>query len=263
MKKTKCEKCGKEISNNNYKKHVQSCKNKTENNKIKIQDEWLQPNGKYKCPYCGKEYKKLGIKGHIWRYHTEEGKNFDPNRGYKNGSRKAWNKGLTKEIDERVKKYGESISNTFKQNLHPWLGKKHKKETIEKLSLAAVLNHKGGYKHVPYIKYTLKNGKEIELRGSYELRFAKWLDKNNIDWEYQKSISYIDKEGIKRYFAPDFYLTSINEFIDTKGTLFEEFREKMNFVKEQKGITIHLLFEDKLKALEKGEINLEDIIKKN
>ena len=58
MKKTKCEKCGKEISNNNYKKHVQSCKNKTENNKIKIQDEWLQPNGKYKCPYCGKEYKK-------------------------------------------------------------------------------------------------------------------------------------------------------------------------------------------------------------
>lgn len=34
----------------------------------------------------------------------------------------------------------------------------------------------------------------------------------------------------------------------------------MNFVKEQKGITIHLLFEDKLKALEKGEINLEDIV---
>lgn len=61
------------------------------------------------CPYCGKEFFKRGIKGHIWRIHTEDGQNFNPNRGYADGTRKAWNKGLTKETDCRVKKFGDTI----------------------------------------------------------------------------------------------------------------------------------------------------------
>ena len=55
--------------------------------KIKVLDEWKQENGKYKCPECGKEFKKYGIATHFWRMHTEEGKNCNPNIGYKNGTR--------------------------------------------------------------------------------------------------------------------------------------------------------------------------------
>jgi very-short-patch-repair endonuclease len=41
---------------------------------LEIKEEWIQENGKYKCPHCGRECSKFGIKNHIWRNHTEEGK---------------------------------------------------------------------------------------------------------------------------------------------------------------------------------------------
>jgi len=63
---------------------------------------------KIRCPYCGKEYFKKGIGTHIWRIHGK-GKGHDPNLGYKEGDRVVWNKGLTKDIDDRVKRYGEKI----------------------------------------------------------------------------------------------------------------------------------------------------------
>ena len=64
---------------------------------------------KYVCPNCGKEYSKKGIGSHFWRNHTEEGKQFNPNKEFYNGTRVAWNKGLTEETDERVGKYVETL----------------------------------------------------------------------------------------------------------------------------------------------------------
>ena len=55
MKKSLCDKCGKNITNNNFKKHVESCSPKI---------------------------KKI------------RGIDFDPNWGYVAGTRTAWNKGL-------------------------------------------------------------------------------------------------------------------------------------------------------------------------
>lgn len=76
--------------------------------------EFNEETNKYVCPHCGKEYSKYGIKTHIWRNHTEEGKKFDSNKGYKDGTRVAWNKGLTRETDERVRKGGETYKNRVK-----------------------------------------------------------------------------------------------------------------------------------------------------
>ena len=58
-----------------------------------------------RCKYCGKEYSKKGIGTHIWRNH-EGGKKHDPNKGYKDG-RMAWNKGLTKDLNESLKRSEE------------------------------------------------------------------------------------------------------------------------------------------------------------
>ena len=70
-----------------------------------VQMEFNEETNKYVCPHCGKEYSKMGIGTHIWRNHTEEGKKFNPNpnKGYYDVTRVAWNKGLTKETDERVR----------------------------------------------------------------------------------------------------------------------------------------------------------------
>ncbi len=111
--KKQCPKCNKEISLSNYVKHINSCNGEI-NNKILIQEEWLQENGLYKCPHCNKEYVKKGISYHIWKMHTEEGKLFDSNKGYKEGTRKIWNKGLTKETNKSIKQIGETYSNKIK-----------------------------------------------------------------------------------------------------------------------------------------------------
>jgi len=71
IKTTKCDRCGREIRNNNFSKHRNSC---------------------------------VGIKKKKVR-----GVDYDPNWGYKNGTRVAWNKGLTAETDERVKKNAEAM----------------------------------------------------------------------------------------------------------------------------------------------------------
>lgn len=97
-----------------------------------------EETNKYICPECGREYSKNGIGSHYWRNHTEEGQKFDPNcnREYIKGARVAWNKGLTKETDERVRKYGLTTSERYRNhiNIPPSLGKPHSEETKRKIS---------------------------------------------------------------------------------------------------------------------------------
>lgn len=219
---------------------------------IKFDKNWLQPNGKYKCPICGKEYSNKGIMTHIWRTHDEKGKLHkpDPNIGYKNGTRVGWNKGLNKNNDERIYKSAKSISKALKGKKRKQLSKEHK-EKISK-TLAKNNSHNGGYKRVPYIDYTLKNGKTIKLRDTYEIRMASYLDKNNIEWEYQNSIPYYDN-GQLRHLLPDFYIPSIDKYFDTKGYLAEDYKYKMKLVKDQTGIDIILIYLKDIDDLENNK----------
>lgn len=93
---------------------------------------------KVKCPHCNKEYSKMGIGTHIWRKHGE-GKTHDPNK-----NRVAWNKGLTKETDERVKQFGETYSKRAKEGkiISPWKGKTLSEEHKVKVSEGMKKAHK-------------------------------------------------------------------------------------------------------------------------
>lgn len=97
-----------------------------------------EETNKYVCPECGKEYSKNGIGSHFWRNHTEEGKKFNPNpnKGFYDGTRVAWNKGLTRETDERVRKYVETLKKRFKNKeiIPSFLGKTQSEETKKKIS---------------------------------------------------------------------------------------------------------------------------------
>ena len=60
------------------------------------------------CEICGKLFSSKGIGTHKWRVHGE-GVNFNPNSGYVEGTRTAWNKGLTKENSESVRSSSEKL----------------------------------------------------------------------------------------------------------------------------------------------------------
>jgi len=62
---------------------------------------------------------------------------------------------------------------------------------------------------------------DINFRSTWEVRVAKWLDENNIEYEYEKHrFNYIDYEGIERIYIPDFYIKNYNIFIEVKPECF-------------------------------------------
>jgi len=162
------------------------------------------------------------------------------------------NKLLTK--DER-KKFGS------KGKKHPRYGKKWDQKTINKITQSCKLASnmwiskltdsekkkkfgQPGEKNPMYnteppvgsgrcrwYKYKGEN-----LQGSYELRFAKMCDKNNIKWKkVHKSIPYT-KNNVKRTYLPDFeaWFDKRNPvFIDTKGYFDECSQIKIRLVREQ------------------------------
>jgi hypothetical protein len=55
------------------------------------------------------------------------------------------------------------------------------------------------------------------LHGSWELKYAQWLDSNNIKWERNKSsFPYIFQDKTRKY-TPDFYLPETDEYVEIKG----------------------------------------------
>jgi hypothetical protein len=59
--------------------------------------------------------------------------------------------------------------------------------------------------------------KNVMLKGKWELKTAKWLDKQNIKWEYEKYNFLYEWEGNEHRYFPDFYLKNLDVFIEVKG----------------------------------------------
>lgn len=252
MKKIKCEKCNTDIICGNYSRHVRVCngippKPKNKNKKIEISKEWLLDNGNYKCPYCKNEYKPMGINYHIWKMHTDEGKNFNPNMGYVKGSRKGIGKG--KHVSEATRK---KLSIALKGKSH-----KHTQETKDKLSLKRIEYLENNDQYTLWFKVT--NGKrEINVQGTWEKRFAEYLNNKNIKWDR----FHIKYEGHRRY-TPDFYLPEYNIYIEVKGWMKDRDIDKMKrFLNDNKDCDIRLVDDIKIfNLLENNNITVIDLVK--
>jgi hypothetical protein len=169
---------------------------------------------KMKCELCGKEYNKMGIKSHIWRMHGE-GKDFDPNIGYKTKKRIVWNKGLTKETDKRVEQNGLALigkPSAFK-------GKHHTDET------KAILSKTGGYRPGS------GRGKSGWYKGfwcdsSWELAYVIYCLENHIRIQRNtKKFEYIFENKIYHY-TPDYELND-QRYIEVKGYSNEKWPAKV------------------------------------
>lgn len=225
INKKQCPKCKRLITIINFNKHLKSCgKQKLRHKDVKeILEKCIIKDNKYICPICNKEYSKMGIGTHIWLKHCESSKYYHEysHDGYKNGTRVAWNKGLTKETDIRICK----SSNVYRKN--HILGK-HKKSIAKdkeswKRNISIGINkfiqnnpdiYIGTYKR-GFVKIYIYNG--IKLQGTYELKFAIWCDKNSIKWQRNRQgFEYFYLNKIHKYF-PDFYLPDLDEYVEVKG----------------------------------------------
>ncbi len=131
-----------------------------------------------------------------------------------------------------------------------------RKRSLSEASLNAILN--GNLKLISNPKYkhgwhTTWKGKKVFYRSSYELDYAKYLDKIKIDYEMEKlRIVYWDSQLQKQRIAiPDFYLANTNEIVEIKSKFtFDEQNMKDKFKAYKKhGYKVKLILEHKIYTL--------------
>lgn len=198
-----------------------------------------------KCGFCGKEYTNKGIGTHIWRNHTDIGKMHNVNGGYKNKNRIPWNKGLTKETDTRVKENAKSVSNTYKSGKSLiWCTGKTKytdlriKKLSESISKTVYKKIEDGTWHNSFSKSRTHEYNGMKFYGTWELKYAKYLDENFIKWIKNKDKFKYFFDNKNRTYTPDFYLFGSDCYIEIKGYETEKDRAKWNQFPKNKKLVV-------------------------
>ncbi len=139
---------------------------------------------------------------------------------------------------------------------HNWKGKQHTEETKQKMRkpkseetkqkmriyhIGKLPSPKSGRGRGSYYNSLLQD--KIWLRSSYELKFAQYLDKNNIPWLYEIETFNL---GDTTY-TPDFYLPTSNLWIEIKGYMREKYQIKINkFLDNYTNETLKILYKEDL-----------------
>lgn len=199
-----------------------------------------------KCIYCTKEFTNAGGRGSHQKYcDLNPNKSIRPiNRGArKNKGNTAWNKGLTKESDERVA-HSKETKNVLKE-IAAHRNFSHSEESKQHLSRLAKERGLGGVTQSRWIKYKGKT-----LGSTYELQLAESLDAHNIKWDTCDRFKYIDPTGKTRTYTPDLYLIDYDIYVDPKNdflinninpSLGFSDKEKIKLAEEQNNITVLIL----------------------
>lgn len=127
-------------------------------------------------------------------------------------------------------------------------GRELSTEHKEKLSESAKINSNGLIKCRFYKVYNPYLDKEVSVQGTYELKYANYLNENGIKWDRGKYINIkYHRKGLNRTYYPDFYLVDSDVYVETKGYFFENDKEKMKQVIEQnKDKNFQILLKDDL-----------------
>jgi hypothetical protein len=135
------------------------------------------------CKFCGKTFDKgIQLGGHVARC------KLNPN-----------SKNTFKKISNS--KNGKSLSQSHKQNISNSINKQIKI----------------GNWHNSFAKKNIKEYKGEKLHGNWELKYAEFLDKNDIKWSRPNERFWYAFEGKNRFYIPDFYLIEEEIYIEIKG----------------------------------------------
>lgn len=209
-----------------------------------------------KCEICGKEYSKMGIGTHIWRTHGD-GILHDPNIGFKNGTKKQiWNKGLSKKESPALMKASVKLSETVKMKIKngTYLPIKWSEEFRQKQSSKMSTFNPGG--KCKWFDFKKENGEIVKLQGTWEVRFAKILEKIDPLWIKpslgNKEHSFEWTNERKYTYTPDFWSPKFQTYFEVKGYWWGNDKEKMELVKLQnENLKVIIIQRKELELLEK------------
>jgi hypothetical protein len=182
----------------------------------------------YKCKFCGKETKPLGLSSHerLCPINPDSTKENHPSFGKKSSNQYLKGEKMKQETKDKLSiiKKGRKLTEEHKTRI--------------KLSMReAVKNNPESYSASNVsgrVKIYDYNG--FKLKGLWELEVAKWLDLNQIKWTNRIDPFEYSWENSKHLYFPDFYLIDLRIYIEVKGYETQRDREKWKCVKELKVI---------------------------
>ena len=223
------------------------------------------------CNKCGQPATYLSKRGLYWcdkiivRCPAVKASNSAKHKGKYNRSKDyiPWNKGLTKETDERVKQSSETYKTNFEAGKFKIIGHKHTLETRNKLSEIRsnyLDSCKAGFSDVGWYKITNLNGEEFTVRGTWERDFGNYLTDKKILWIRNKQLKYIQTDNSVHRYNPDFYLPDKDLYIEVKGYFSNKDKEKIKLVLTQHKINLKFVREAEIKKIKDNpDILLENI----
>lgn len=136
-------------------------------------------------------------------------------------------------------------------------GRVHTQEAREKISKSILKKVENDEWHCSFSRARIHEYNGIKFHGMWEIKYAQYLDTQNIKWIRPiEQFEYEFEEKIRHY-TPDFFLVDLNLYVEIKGYATEKDHQKwMNFP-----LDLRVLFGEDL--LELGILREEEIKKYN
>lgn len=174
-----------------------------------------------KCNFCEREFKNKGGLSTHSPYCNNNPKKIKRAVSKLAGAKKGiipWNKGLETK-DETRNKISSSLIGKSKGIASDPIKEKNRKM---KISESMKKNPKSGGLRIGSgrgIKgwYYSNIAGWVYLRSSYEFAYAKWLDKENINWRINKKYFIYSWKNKERKYYPDFFIVDSGIYVETKG----------------------------------------------
>ena len=194
-----------------------------------------------KCPVCGVEVNKLNQHLSMRAKKCETHKQYQYNLIKKCFDSELNLADISKELDiDRhaitrlfIKYFGKDSTDKRNEKNRRWC-----------ISKAAKINFNYKNMYGTVIYHDSPNQGIVRMRSKIEGLYADKLTESKQDWWYEKyHFHYLDNNGIKRTYTPDFYLPDKNKHIEIKGKnlLKENDLNKIELVSKQNNINIEVI----------------------
>lgn len=251
MQYTVCEQCGKRISNSNLSKHLRRHELHPESFEV---PKYRVTHDGLNCQFCGKECKNNNsLRNHerLCKSNPERDVSNVYKDGFNNQGRNAWNTGLTKETDHRIREQSETLSTKYKLGIltNGFKGKHHSDATKEHLSSVRTKYLKDNPDKVPYL---MNHSSSISYPEKY---FMELFNSENIPLRYHKQVSVYQLDFYNEDILLDVEIDGDQHYLDDK--IVESDKRRTNYL-ESLGWKIYrvkwsdyvkLSFEDKRKVV--------------
>lgn len=167
------------------------------------------------CKFCNKECKSASsVSSHqpVCRSNSNRKNPADWATGNRKGL-PSWNAGL--HGDKRLMHTAQSkelMSAKRNERSAEWNANNGKA-----ISVAITKKVADGQWHTSLAKRMHIDYNGVDLHGSWEVAYAKFLDNNNIKWQRNKDSFAYTFQGKERRYTPDFYLIDDDVYIEIKG----------------------------------------------